>query len=111
MDFIWILFAFVCGYVFRIIELPPLIGYLLAGFILNFIGIEAATSLEQLANLGITLMLFTIGLKLNVKDLLNTEVWASSLSHMQLILTACLGQHPLFYRFGSKISRTDRLCT
>ena len=90
MDFIWILFAFVCGYVFRIIELPPLIGYLLAGFILNFIGIEAATSLEQLANLGITLMLFTIGLKLNVKDLLKTEVWASSLSHM-LLWTLVIG--------------------
>lgn len=82
MDFIWILFAFVCGYLLRLIELPPLIGYLFAGFFLHFIGIEPVPSLDTLADLGITLMLFTIGLKLNVKDLLKTEVWASTLSHM-----------------------------
>lgn len=82
MDFIWILFAFVCGYVFRLIDMPPLIGYLFAGFFLHFIGIEPVESLDTLADLGITLMLFTIGLKLNVKDLLKREVWASTLSHM-----------------------------
>lgn len=82
MDFIWILFAFVCGYLMRLVEMPPLIGYLFAGFFLHFIGIEPVSSLDTLADLGITLMLFTIGLKLNVKDLLKTEVWASTLSHM-----------------------------
>lgn len=84
MDFIWILFAFVCGYTLRLIEMPPLIGYLFAGFFLHFIGVEPVESLDTLADLGITLMLFTIGLKLNVKDLLKTEVWASTLSHMTL---------------------------
>ena len=84
MDFIWILFAFVCGYTLRLIDMPPLIGYLFAGFFLHFIGVEPVDSLDTLADLGITLMLFTIGLKLNVKDLLKTEVWASSLSHMTL---------------------------
>ena len=84
MDFIWILFAFVCGYTLRLIEMPPLIGYLFAGFFLHFIGVEPVDSLQTLADLGITLMLFTIGLKLNVKDLLKTEVWASTLSHMTL---------------------------
>ena len=84
MDFIWILFAFVCGYTLRLIEMPPLIGYLFAGFFLNFIGIEPIDSLDSLADLGITLMLFTIGLKLNIKDLLRQEVWVSSLSHMGL---------------------------
>ena len=82
MDFLWITFAFTCGYVFRLMSLPPLIGYLLAGFILHFMGVEPLESLETFANMGITLMLFTIGLKLNVKDLLKTEVWASTLSHM-----------------------------
>ena len=53
MDFIWILFAFVCGYTLRLIEMPPLIGYLFAGFFLNFIGIEPIDSLDSLADLGI----------------------------------------------------------
>lgn len=84
MEFIWIVFAFVCGYALRLLEMPPLIGYLFAGFILNFMGVEPAASLSTLADLGITLMLFTIGLKLNIKDLLKTEVWAGALSHMAL---------------------------
>ncbi len=84
MDFIWIVFAFVCGYALRLIDMPPLIGYLFAGFFLHFLGVEADASLKTLADLGITLMLFTIGLKLDVKDLFKTEVWAGTLSHMLL---------------------------
>jgi len=81
MDFIWILFAFVCGLAAKTIALPPSIGYLLAGFVLHFIGFQADDTIVELANLGITLMLFTIGLKLNIKDLLKTEVWLGSLTH------------------------------
>lgn len=82
MDFIWVLFAFVCGLGVKVLNLPPLIGFLAAGFLLNFIGVEPTESLEALANLGITLMLFTIGLKLNVKDLLKREVWFGTGVHM-----------------------------
>ncbi|NLQ18538.1 cation:proton antiporter [Marinomonas sp. M1K-6] len=82
MEFIWILFAFVCGLAVKMINLPPLIGFLLAGFLLNYFGFESNDTLETLANIGITLMLFSIGLKLHVKDLLKREVWASTLSHM-----------------------------
>jgi len=39
MDFIWILFAFICGLGMKLVSLPPLIGYLLAGFILHFAGV------------------------------------------------------------------------
>lgn len=86
MDFIWIFFAFACGLVAKTVSLPPSIGYLLAGFILHFIGFQADDTITELANLGITLMLFTIGLKLNIRDLLKTEVWAGSLSHTILWL-------------------------
>ena len=81
MDFIWILFAFVCGLSIKAISLPPSIGYLMAGFVLHFLGFQADNTIIELANLGITLMLFTIGLKLNIRDLIKTEVWAASLSH------------------------------
>jgi len=92
MDFIWILFAFVCGLGVKVLSLPPLIGYLLAGFVLHFIGVEPDAGLDTLADLGITLMLFTIGLKLHVKDLAKKEVWAGTLSHMSVwtILMASL---------------------
>ncbi|WP_028294549.1 cation:proton antiporter family protein [Oceanobacter kriegii] len=81
MDFVWILVAFVCGFVVKQLGMPPLVGYLLAGFGLHAAGMQPDSSLQKLADLGITLMLFTIGLKLNVKALLKTEVWATSVVH------------------------------
>lgn len=84
MDFIWIFIAFLFGLGIRLLSLPPMIGYMLAGFILHYWGVEPESSLNTLANIGITLMLFTIGLKLNIKDLLKREVWFSSISHMGL---------------------------
>ena len=81
MEYIYLLIAFVFGFGFRLLSLPPLIGYLIAGFALNAWGIETNSSLQEIANLGITIMLFTIGLKLNVQDLLKREIWLSSLLH------------------------------
>ena len=82
MDIVWILFAYVCGLGVKLLGLPPLIGFLAAGFALNAVGAQPDETLNALADLGITLMLFTIGLKLNLKDLLKREVWAGTLSHM-----------------------------
>jgi len=82
MDFIWILFAFACGMAAKLANLPSLIGYLSAGFILHFIGLEPLQNLNTLAQIGISLMLFTIGLKLDVRDLLKREIWLSAASHM-----------------------------
>ncbi|WP_369857150.1 cation:proton antiporter [Candidatus Thalassolituus haligoni] len=81
MDFVWILVAFLCGFAVKQLGMPPLVGYLLAGFGLNAAGMQPDSGLNRLADLGITLMLFTIGLKLNIKALLKTEVWATSVLH------------------------------
>jgi len=103
MDFIWILFAFICGFAAKTLSLPPSIGYLLAGFILHFLGFEADASLETLANIGITLMLFTIGLKFNIKDLTKTEVFGGSLTHTSIWLVMGIGLIKLFAILGLSI--------
>lgn len=82
MDFIWILIAFGCGFIAKQLNLPPLIGYLAAGFGLHALGVQPHAQLETLASLGITLMLFTIGLKINMKTLLKPTVWAGTSLHM-----------------------------
>ena len=82
MDFLWILIAFGCGFVAKQIKLPPLIGYLAAGFALHSFGITPHENLEALAHFGITLMLFTIGLKINFHTLLKAQVWAGTGIHM-----------------------------
>lgn len=89
MEFIWILFAFICGLGVKLIGFPPLIGFLLAGFILNLMGFSPDEKLQSLADIGITLMLFTIGLKLNIRDLTKQEVGLSACVHM-LVWTSLL---------------------
>ena len=84
MDILWILFAFACGFGIKQLGLPPLIGYLIAGFLLNLYGITMTPGLQEIADLGVTLMLFTIGLKLNIRDLLKPEIWAGTLANTSL---------------------------
>ncbi|MFA0697798.1 cation:proton antiporter, partial [Vibrio sp. 10N.222.49.C9] len=71
MDIMLIFGAFVAGFVAQRCNLPPLVGFLLAGFTLNAFGFESNDAINQLADLGVTLLLFTIGLKLDIKVLLS----------------------------------------
>lgn len=87
MEFAFILIAFICGLGLKLAGLPPLIGYLIAGFALNYLGFQSTSGLQTIANLGITLMLFTIGLKLNVRDLYKKEVWLGSIFHAVIWVT------------------------
>ena len=82
MDPILIIAAFIFGSITSRIGLPPLIGYLVAGFILNGMGIEAGDHLERIADVGVTLLLFSIGLKLKLESLAKPEVWGGAMVHM-----------------------------
>lgn len=82
MDHIWVAVAFVCGFLAKQIKLPPLVGYLAAGFGLHALGVVPDSSLEVLSDLGVTLLLFTIGLKLNIKNLFKVEIWGAATGHM-----------------------------
>jgi predicted Kef-type K+ transport protein len=74
--------AFVLGFAARQVGLPPLVGFLAAGFTLNGLGFESGPLLVQFADLGVTLLLFSIGLKLKIETLLKPEVWAGASFHM-----------------------------
>lgn len=75
-------FAFIFGLLISKVGLPPMVGFLIAGFVYNIAGLEAPSGLETIANLGVTLLLFTIGLKLKIKDLAAKEIWGSSVLHI-----------------------------
>lgn len=82
IDAIWISIAFIAGYLAKKVNLPPLIGFLATGFLLNFIGMsEGNIAIHALAELGVMLLLFNIGLKINIKSLLHKEIWASAGIH------------------------------
>ncbi len=82
MDPLLITIAFFCGLLVRLIGLPPLVGFLVAGFVLNAMGVNGGPILQLVADLGVTLLLFTIGLKVKVQSLLKPEVWAGTTLHM-----------------------------
>ncbi|MYH30661.1 MAG: potassium transporter Kef, partial [Acidobacteria bacterium] len=75
-DVAWIALAFVLGLLSRTVGLPPLVGYLAAGFLLNLHGTAGGEMLQRLSDLGITLLLFLVGLKLDLRTIARPHVWA-----------------------------------
>ena len=85
-DVVWISVAFALGLLSRTVGLPPLVGFLATGFLLNAYGIVSGEMLEKLSDLGITLLLFTVGLKLNLRTLAKPQVWAVTSMHMSIVI-------------------------
>ena len=82
MSLLLILVAFATAFLASQIRLPPMVGFLAAGFIVFAFGGEGGDTLQQVADLGITLLLFTIGLKLDIRDLIRPEAFGVTLVHM-----------------------------
>jgi len=82
----WIAVAFLFGLVARRINLPPMVGFLIAGFVLHLLGADNDPFLLATADMGVTLLLFTIGLKLRINTLVRPEIWATTGLHMLAIV-------------------------
>ncbi len=86
MDALLIAIAFFFGLVAQQFRLPPLVGFLVSGFVLQAFGKTGGPALDTIANLGVTLMLFSIGLKLRLRTLARPEIWAGTSLHTLLVL-------------------------
>ena len=89
-DLLWIGPALIAGIAAARVGLPPMVGYLLCGFVLNFSGVYDHDRLTMIGNLGVTLLLFTIGLKLDLRSLLRPVIWAGTTLHTAIVV-AVLG--------------------
>ena len=78
--------AFGAGLAARILHLPPLLGFLAAGFALAAAGVEQSPTIALLADLGVTLLLFAVGLHLDVRRLVRREVWLTTTLHSVLMI-------------------------
>lgn len=88
---IWLVFAFLLGLAVRAIGLPPLVGYLLAGFALSIYGYRSNEILQQAAEIGVLVLLFSVGLKLRLKSLFRFEVLGGATIHMVITVLVAGG--------------------
>jgi predicted Kef-type K+ transport protein len=100
MDIVSISSAFLLGLIARQLGLPPLVGYLIAGFVLYASGIRISESISNFAEMGVTLLLFSIGLKLRLGSLLKPQIWAVASLHMLVTIILFTMGIFLFGLFG-----------
>lgn len=103
VDAIWLSTAFLTGLAMKKINQPSLIGFLLTGLILNLFGVtesNISSLLSILSDIGIMLLLFTIGLKIDIKSILQKEVLITSSLHMIVSVVFIGGIIFLFSYFG-----------
>ncbi len=96
-DLLWVGPALIAGVLAVRLGMPPMVGYLLSGFVLNFSGVIDHDRLTLIGDLGVALLLFTIGLKLDLRSLLRPVIWAGTTLHT-LIVVALFGT--LLYWFS-----------
>lgn len=82
MELQWIGVAFIFGLLAKRLGQPPLVGYLVAGLGLEIVGFRMDSSLMELTEVGVQLLLFAIGLKLDLGSVKRPEVWGVTLIHM-----------------------------
>lgn len=89
-DLAWVGPALIFGLIATRFGLPPMIGYLAGGFMLNLFVDGNSTNLANIGDLGVTLLLFTIGLKLDVRSLLKPAISLGTSIH-SLAIVALFG--------------------
>ncbi|KQP34503.1 sodium:proton antiporter [Methylobacterium sp. Leaf469] len=86
--------AFVCGMLAQRLRLPPLVGYLLAGVLVGpytpgFVGNSALAG--QLAEIGVILLMFGVGLHFSIKDLMAVRTIALPGAIVQIAAATAMG--------------------
>ncbi len=81
MELSWIGVALIFGVAAKKVGQAPLVGFLVAGFALAALGVDPGDALDDLANVGVLMLLFAIGLKLDIPSLLRPHIFAASLLH------------------------------
>jgi CPA2 family monovalent cation:H+ antiporter-2 len=86
--------ALILGYVTSRLRMPPLVGYLLAGIIIGPAtpGFVADMKLaSQLAEIGVMLLMFGVGLHFSLKDLLEVKQIAVPGAILQIMVATLMG--------------------
>jgi predicted Kef-type K+ transport protein len=93
MELLWIFAAFLAGMGAKLIRLPTMVGYLVAGVVLAYLGVQSTDFIKSVGDFGVVLLLFTVGLHLNFRSLIQPQVLGVGAIHLAisgLIFTAVL---------------------
>jgi predicted Kef-type K+ transport protein len=101
----WLVGAWAVGLLVRLIGMPPLVGYLIAGALFAATGFDDTSDILAVpAEVGVELLLFAIGLKLNPRALLRGDLTWVTLAHLLvsgLLIVGILGTSlPIEVRFA-----------
>lgn len=84
--------AAIFGTIASYLKQPLLIGYLIAGFVLSIFGVfSEIDQLAGLAKIGVTLLLFLLGLEMNVREIASVGKPALITAFGQIIFTSLAG--------------------
>jgi Kef-type K+ transport system membrane component KefB len=84
--------AAIAGVAAKLVKQPLIIGYLFAGYVLAVLGlIPEASSLEAMSKIGVALLLFLVGLEMNLKELPSIGKIAVITGLGQIIFTSTIG--------------------
>ena len=89
-----LLVAGVCSVLFKKLKMPPIIGYLVAGIILGTFWISESGEIDSdteaivsiLSSLGLVLLMFVVGMELNLKKLRKAGAFAIMVALIQIPL-------------------------
>ncbi len=86
--------AALIGIVCHFLKQPPMIGFIVAGLIISSLGYfakESVESINSLASIGVALLLFIVGLEMNLKELKKIGVPTLIVGLGQIIFSFALG--------------------
>ncbi len=89
-----LILAALIGIIFHFLKQPPTIGFIAAGLIISSLGYFAKESVEainSLASIGVALLLFIVGLEMNLKELKKIGKPTLIIGLGQIALTFILG--------------------
>ena len=95
-------------FLFRKLNLPSLVGFLLAGMIIGPFGfklIKAVNEIEVMAEIGVILLMFTIGLEVSFTQINRIKKFLLTAGGLQFIITSIIG-FLIFYSLGLPVSQS-----
>ncbi|WP_243118481.1 cation:proton antiporter family protein [Actinomyces wuliandei] len=86
---VYLLAVVLLGFTATLLRLPPLVGFLAAGFVLGASGIPHLEAVEVLGDVGVAVLLFMIGLKVDLRSLARREVVSTAV--VTILVLSLLG--------------------